>query len=124
MNRRAPTAEAARAKLEWPWAWIGLAVFALLYRLALPISAPLPSSTTTAEHGAHEREKLSPSERAFETPPPETGDEDPAPDVEAIVSRVGFEPTSYRLVVRDHLVSIQKRHFLISTGLGRGPPIG
>ncbi len=124
MNRRAPTAEAARAKLEWPWAWIGLAVFVLLYRLAFPISAPLPSSTMTVEHGAHEREKFSPSERGFETPPPETGDEDPAPDMAAIVSRVGLEPTSYRLVVGDRLVPIHERRSLISTGLGRGPPIG
>lgn len=129
MNRREPAARAIRAKPEWSWLYVGLAVF-MLCRLALLGSASLLASNgMSAEGRAHQAEcrvdDIPRSAPELGVLPGETPDEDPTSDLRIVVSRLGFEQTPYRRVgVGNAVIPTHDGHLLVSTGLGRGPPIG
>jgi hypothetical protein len=131
MDRREPAAQVTRAKLAWSWVYVGLAVL-LLCRLLLPASvfpSNLVSSAMSAERQAPEVERrvgdIPDSARDFEALQGETPDEDETSDVRVVVSRHAFDQASCRRVAASkHVVAARVGHLLVSTGLGRGPPIG
>ena len=127
MNRCEPAAGAARAKLAGSGLYVGLA-FLMLCRLAGSPSS-LASSDLEAKQRADEVQrgiddapdsarKLAKLQRAAPS-------EDETSDEWVVASRLGFEQTPLcRLSVGNSVIAARAGHLLVSTGLGRGPPLG
>jgi hypothetical protein len=125
-NQREPAAKVARATLEWPWLYAGLVILMLCRLASLP--SLLASSEMSVERRPHEVERridlLPWSAREFETLQRATPNEDATTDAWVVASRLGFERTAHRRIgLGPREIRTHDEHLLISTGLGRGPPI-
>lgn len=121
-----------RRELGWSWLVVGLAVVMLLLRLMIPASIPTLGASGEAvavqhapqAHAPHDLQCAAQQSHAL-LGESESEDEDASPNVDPVAARRVFElPADPDVRWREPMIEIQGGHLLISTGLGRGPPIG